>query len=72
MFSVAQAQEYLNTILNPQDYDDFCFNGVQIEGLSDVSKIAYGVSLNDDFIRKVLNKVPNYCLYIMEYLEKIS
>jgi len=56
MFSVAQAQEYLNTILNPQDYDDFCFNGVQIEGLSDVSKIAYGVSLNDDFIEKSIEQ----------------
>jgi len=56
MFSVAKAQEYLNTILSPQDYDDFCFNGVQIEGLSDVSKIAYGVSLNDDFIEKSIEQ----------------
>jgi dinuclear metal center YbgI/SA1388 family protein len=56
MLSVAQAQEYLDTILRPQDYDDFCFNGVQIEGISDVSKIAYGVSLNDDFIEKSIEQ----------------
>lgn len=40
----------LNQILEPHKFSDYCPNGLQIEGVSDINKIITGVSLNQELI----------------------
>jgi len=50
-----EIEEYLNSILEPWKYEDFCFNGIQIEGSRNVKKVALGVSFNLAFIEEAIN-----------------
>ena len=43
--NIFELENFLNSILKPWDYDDFCHNGIQIEGAHTINKIAVGVSL---------------------------
>lgn len=52
--NIFELENYLNSILEPWNYDDFCHNGIQIEGSQTVSKIAIGVSFNEEFISKAI------------------
>ena len=45
---------YLNEYLNVIKFSDYCPNGLQIEGKSDVSKIIAGVSANQDLIERAI------------------
>lgn len=42
--------KYLNNLLQPSNYRDYCPNGLQIEGKHLVQKVACGVSLNQTLI----------------------
>lgn len=46
--------EYLNNLLRPQDYNDYCPNGLQIDGREIVSRIAFAVSATRDSITKAM------------------
>lgn len=50
---------YLNQILQPDKFKDYCPNGLQIEGDSEVKKIVTGVSLNDQLINHAINLNAN-------------
>lgn len=41
---------YLNKVLIPEKFQDYCPNGLQIEGKSDISKIITGVSISEKLI----------------------
>lgn len=45
-------ENYLNEILHPENFEDYCHNGIQIEGSRDIKKVALGVSFNETFIDK--------------------
>ena len=47
---------YLNEYLNITKFSDYCPNGLQIEGKSDVSKIIAGVSANQDLIERAIDE----------------
>ncbi len=47
---------YLNEYLNVSKFSDYCPNGLQIEGKSDVSKIIAGVSANQDLIERAIDE----------------
>ncbi|MDB3869809.1 Nif3-like dinuclear metal center hexameric protein [Candidatus Thioglobus sp.] len=47
---------YLNEYLNVIKFSDYCPNGLQIEGTSDVSKIIAGVSANQDLIERAIDE----------------
>lgn len=50
---------YLNKILQPEIFKDYCPNGLQVEGNTDISKIVTGVSLNDELINHAINLNAN-------------
>ncbi|MCK5476243.1 MAG: Nif3-like dinuclear metal center hexameric protein [Candidatus Pacebacteria bacterium] len=48
--------QYLNDYLNINSFEDYCNNGLQIEGKNDVSKVITGVSLSQKLIDKAVSK----------------
>lgn len=48
--------EYLNQILVPEKFKDYCPNGLQIEGSSEIKRIITGVSLSDKLIEVAINE----------------
>lgn len=48
--------DYLNQLLEPSNFKDYCPNGLQIEGKSDVKKIVTGVSACQQLIDKAVEK----------------
>lgn len=53
--NIFECEKFLNSILEPWNFNDFCHNGIQIEGKEEVKKIACGVSFNEDFIDKAID-----------------
>lgn len=47
---------FCNEYLKVKNFEDYCFNGLQIEGKSDVSKIITGVSLSKVLVEKAIEK----------------
>lgn len=41
---VFELEQYLKTLLRPELFDDYCPNGLQIEGKSEISKVLFAVS----------------------------
>ncbi|APT75728.1 dinuclear metal center protein [Marinitoga sp. 1137] len=56
MANVFEIEKYLNELLEVEKFNDFCFNGIQIEGKSEVKKVAIGVSFNLEFIEKAIEE----------------
>lgn len=54
--NIFELENFLNSILKPWDYDDFCHNGIQIEGAHTINKIALGVSFNEEFISTAIKE----------------
>jgi dinuclear metal center YbgI/SA1388 family protein len=47
---------WLNKTLRPEDFlDDFCYNGLQLEGKEIIEKIVFGVSFNQLFLEKAIS-----------------
>ncbi len=46
---------YLNQILTPEKYQDYCPNGLQVEGTSNIERIIGGVSLSMELIDKAVD-----------------
>jgi putative NIF3 family GTP cyclohydrolase 1 type 2 len=57
-----ELEKYINEILNVEKFDDYCKNGIQVEGKSEVKKIAIGVSYNNTFFEKVKDWNPDAIL----------
>ncbi|ACR79139.1 MULTISPECIES: Nif3-like dinuclear metal center hexameric protein [Kosmotoga] len=53
---IFEIENYLNEILEPWNYTDYCYNGIQIEGRHEVKKVAVGVSFNKAFIDHALEE----------------
>ena len=47
---------YLNKYLRVDDFQDHCFNGIQIEGKENILKIVTGVSLSQKLIKEAIKK----------------
>ena len=46
--------KFCNEYLKADTFTDYCYNGLQIEGKEDISKIVTGVSLSRQFIEKAI------------------
>ncbi|MFA7195425.1 MAG: Nif3-like dinuclear metal center hexameric protein, partial [Candidatus Neomarinimicrobiota bacterium] len=46
MISRKELAEYLEKLFRYEDYEDYCHNGMQIEGKESIRKIAFAVSYN--------------------------
>lgn len=44
MITLQDLSQYLQELLSPQDYPDFCPNGIQVEGKNEIKSIAFAVS----------------------------
>lgn len=49
-----ELEQYLNKLLNIYEFSDYCPNGLQVEGKSSISNIAYAVSATYDSIQKAI------------------
>ncbi len=47
--------QYLDSLLNPSAFDDYCPNGLQVEGKEEIQKIVTGVSASLDLIETALS-----------------
>jgi dinuclear metal center YbgI/SA1388 family protein len=54
-----QLLKILNELLKPEQYKDYCPNGLQVEGDKNISKIITGVSLNEKLIDTAIDKKAN-------------
>ncbi|MDP8226793.1 MAG: Nif3-like dinuclear metal center hexameric protein [Candidatus Celaenobacter polaris] len=48
--------EFCNEYLKADTFNDYCYNGLQIEGKENISKIVTGVSLSRQFIKKAIDE----------------
>lgn len=48
--------EYINNLLNVNDFDDFCVNGLQLEGKKQISKIILGVSSSERLFSEAIKR----------------
>ena len=55
MASKNEIIEFCNTTLSVADFDDFCVNGLQVDGKADVRKIVLGVSSSERFFSEAVN-----------------
>lgn len=46
--------QYLNTLLQPERFSDYCPNGLQVEGKREINKIVTGVTASYDFLHAAL------------------
>ncbi|GAB6189487.1 Nif3-like dinuclear metal center hexameric protein [Marinitoga arctica] len=54
MANIFEIENFLNNLLEVDKFNDFCFNGIQIEGKHNVNKVAVGVSFNKRFLDEAL------------------
>ncbi len=54
--SRAQLETYLNALLKPELFEDYCPNGLQVEGKETIVKIAFAVSATADSIAKTVEQ----------------
>ncbi len=47
---------YLNDVLSVTDFNDFCVNGLQVEGKKEINKIIFGVSVSLRLIQEAVSK----------------
>ena len=50
-----ELNRYFNDLLNPENFQDYCPNGLQIEGSENIQKIAFAVSATRDSITQAAN-----------------
>jgi dinuclear metal center YbgI/SA1388 family protein len=55
-------EKHINEILKVEQFDDYCKNGIQVEGRHEVKKIAIGVSYNNTFFESVKSWGPDAIL----------
>ena len=48
--------KYCEDYLKVKDFEDYCINGLQVEGAPKVSKIITGVSLSEKLIKEAIKK----------------
>jgi dinuclear metal center YbgI/SA1388 family protein len=49
-------EKYINEYLNIAKFDDYCPNGLQIEGKANISRVVSGVSANQDLIDQAIDE----------------
>lgn len=53
---IKQIEEYLNSVLEPEHFSDYCFNGIQVECDRDIKNVAIGVSFNHEFAKRAIEQ----------------
>lgn len=56
MITSQQLQDFYQQLLSPQTYSDYCPNGLQIEGKTQINKIAFAVSATKASINEAITR----------------
>jgi len=59
MIKRVRLENYLRELYKYKEFEDYCYNGLQIEGRNEVNKIALGVSLNTNLIDRAIEVNAN-------------
>ena len=70
MAALRQIVDYCNDLLRIQEFRDYCPNGLQVEGKSEVNKIIAGVTASQDFIEQAVEQGADAVLVHHGYLWK--
>lgn len=46
--------KFINQLLTPENFDDYCVNGLQVEGQAEIRKIALGVSASERLFQQAI------------------
>ncbi|MBN2219481.1 MAG: Nif3-like dinuclear metal center hexameric protein [Kosmotogaceae bacterium] len=49
-----EIEKFLNSILHPEDFNDYCFNGIQIQGYKEINKVVTAVSFSDALVERAV------------------
>jgi len=49
-------ERYLQTLLDVKSFQDYCYNGIQVEGKKDPKLLAVGVSLSMEFLKEAVKR----------------
>ena len=63
MIETRELEKYLNQILNPNQFNDYCPNGLQVEGKEKCKKIAFAVSATKSSINEAIKQKAD-CLIV--------
>ncbi len=55
MAELNELECFLNETYNFESFDDYCVNGLVVEGKNEVKKVGFGVSFNDLFLERSIN-----------------
>ncbi len=55
MILLSELEKYLNSKYKFDDFEDYCINGLVIEGKKEIRKIGFGVSFNSPFLEKAVS-----------------
>lgn len=64
--------QLLNTLLKPETINDFCPNGLQVEGKDEIRTIVTGVTASQALIDAAIEKMPMLFWYTMAIFGKVS
>ncbi len=53
--NTSELQDYFRKLLTPENFEDYAPNGLQVEGKSQISRVAFAVSATQDSIQKAQN-----------------
>jgi len=70
MINISELESYLNQLLQPDNYPDYCPNGLQVSGKSDVSTIVTGVTASLALIEAAIEKQADTILVHHGYFWK--
>ncbi|URA09285.1 Nif3-like dinuclear metal center hexameric protein [Thermospira aquatica] len=62
MAHIREIEAFVADILQPWNFQDYCYNGIQIEGKPEPSFLAVGVSLNMAFLREAVKRKADMVL----------
>ena len=52
MVELNELENYLKEIYKFENFDDYCINGLVVEGNNEIKKIGFGVSFNGSFLER--------------------
>ncbi len=53
--NTVELQDYFRKVLTPENFEDYAPNGLQVEGKSAITRVAFAVSATQDSIRKAID-----------------
>lgn len=55
MVKLSILNEFIKETYNVEQFEDYCFNGIQVEGKEEINTIIFGVSFNKEFLKKAIS-----------------